>query len=44
MIARYRQLGSFVGNMGPDELVAFARSEQEMWRPILQRLADTEMK
>ena len=44
MISRYRQLGSFVGNMGPDELVAFARSEQEMWRPILQRLADTEMK
>jgi tripartite-type tricarboxylate transporter receptor subunit TctC len=44
MIERYRQLGSFVGNMGPEELVAFARSEQEMWRPILQRLADTEMK
>jgi tripartite-type tricarboxylate transporter receptor subunit TctC len=44
MIDRYRQLGSFVGNMGPEELVAFARSEQDMWRPVLQRLADTEMK
>jgi len=44
MIDRYRQLGSFVGNMGPEELVAFAKSDQEMWRPILQRLADTEMK
>jgi RNA-splicing ligase RtcB len=44
MIDRYRQLGSFVGNMGPEELVAYARSEQEMWRPILQKLADTEMK
>jgi hypothetical protein len=30
--------------MGPEELVAFAKSDQEMWRPILQRLADTEMK
>ena len=44
MIDRYRQLGSFVGNMGPEELVAYARSEQEMWRPILQKLADTDMK
>ncbi len=40
MQERYRQLGSFVGLLGPEELIEFARAEQAMWRPILQKLAD----
>ena len=39
VISRFAQLGSFPGDMSPDQVVAFAKSEQEMWRPILQRLA-----
>jgi hypothetical protein len=25
--------------MTPDQVIAFAKSEQDMWRPILERLA-----
>lgn len=39
VIARFAQLGSFPGDMTPDQVIAFARAEQEMWRPILERLA-----
>lgn len=38
--SRFAQLGSFAGDMSPDQVIAFARSEQEMWRPILERLAN----
>ncbi|MBY0374819.1 MAG: hypothetical protein K2Q23_12550, partial [Bryobacteraceae bacterium] len=39
--ARFQQLGSRVGEMTPDEVIKFARSEQEVWRPILEKLAKT---
>ncbi|MDB5572070.1 MAG: extracytoplasmic binding receptor [Hyphomicrobiales bacterium] len=39
VIDRYRQLGSFATSTTPEELIAFARSEQEMWRPTLEKLA-----
>lgn len=39
VISRFAQLGSFPGDMNPEQVIAFARSEQEMWRPVLERLA-----
>ncbi len=39
VISRFRQLGAFTGDMTPDQVIAFAKSEQDMWRPILTRLA-----
>jgi tripartite-type tricarboxylate transporter receptor subunit TctC len=39
VISRLVQLGAFPGDMTPDQVIAFAKSEQDMWRPILERLA-----
>lgn len=39
VVSRFLQLGSFPGDMTPDQVIAFAKSEQDMWRPILERLA-----
>ncbi len=39
VISRLIQLGAFPGDMTPDQVIAFAKSEQDMWRPILERLA-----
>lgn len=44
VISRFAQLGSFPGDMTPDQVIAFAKSEQDMWRPILERLARQEQK
>lgn len=37
--ARFLQLGTRVGEMSPEEVIKFARSEQDVWRPVLERLA-----
>ncbi len=39
VISRFAQLGSFPGDMNPEQVIAFAREEQTMWRPVLERLA-----
>jgi tripartite-type tricarboxylate transporter receptor subunit TctC len=35
--------GSFVRPMSPDEVTAFIRDQQELWKPAIKRIAD-EMK
>jgi tripartite-type tricarboxylate transporter receptor subunit TctC len=39
VISRFAQLGAFPGDLSGEQVSAFAKSEQEMWRPILERLA-----
>ena len=37
---RLAGLGAFVQPMSPQELIAFAQSEQKTWRPILEKVAN----
>lgn len=39
VISRFAQLGAFPGDLSGEQVSAFAKAEQEMWRPILERLA-----
>ncbi len=43
-IARHGKLGVYFDAMSPDEIIAFASKEQETWRPILEKLAQSENK
>jgi tripartite-type tricarboxylate transporter receptor subunit TctC len=40
LITRFAQLGAFPGDLTGEQVVTFAKSEQDMWRPILERLAN----
>ncbi len=42
--ARLAKLGAYLGKMSPEETTSFARKEQETWRPILEKLAQSEGK
>ena len=35
---RYRELGTYVRPMTPSELLAFARDEQQRWKPVIARI------
>ena len=37
--ARLAKLGAYLSKMSPEETTAFARKEQDTWRPILEKLA-----
>ena len=41
-IARHGKLGVYFNAMTPDEMIAFAGKEQETWRPILEKLAQSD--
>ncbi|MBM3529121.1 MAG: tripartite tricarboxylate transporter substrate binding protein [Alphaproteobacteria bacterium] len=38
---RYRELGSFIRPMTPDELVAFIQEQVRIWRPVIAETAKT---
>lgn len=39
MKAKYATLGAFVRPMSPAEVTAFSQSEQKIWRPLLEQVA-----
>jgi tripartite-type tricarboxylate transporter receptor subunit TctC len=39
VIAKLGQIGAFPKHMTPEEVTAFARSEQQTWRPVLEQVA-----
>ena len=38
MTEKYARIGAYVNPMSPSELAAFIRREQDMWRPIVQKV------
>lgn len=42
--ARLAKIGAYLAKMSPEETAAFARREQDTWRPILEKLAKTDGK
>lgn len=42
--ARLAKLGAYLSSMSPEETTEFARKEQETWRPILEKLAQSDGK
>jgi tripartite-type tricarboxylate transporter receptor subunit TctC len=39
VIAKLGQIGAFPKHMTPEEVTAFARSEQQTWRPVLEAVS-----
>ena len=43
-IARLGKLGAYLTKMSPQDVLVFANKEQDTWRPILEKLAQSDGK